>query len=194
MKLGKPVYDSAAKLYNCVVSDGVRFTVRREEGVYVNPLDLFVDKGMLIESILKGTTGWFTKPLTQDYLSQRLQTEFPTPNIFEGEIEFQLQGLTISKEVFLLRYVITNEREDEKICIELDEPEAEAEAEPTVFIPMADKEVMGLGPTRQQITKEKVLKMRRKAARALFIAERLTQEYYEEFGEDTDWEDETLSD
>jgi hypothetical protein len=195
MKLGKPVYDSAAKLYNCVVSDGVRFTVRREEGVFVKPLDLFVDKNMLIESILSGTKGWFTKPLTQDYLSQRLQTEFPTPNIFEGEIEFQLQGLTISKEVFLLRYVITNEKEDEKICIELEDAEKEQEMpEPTESIPMADKEVMGLGPTRQQITKEKVLKMRRKAARALFIAERLTQEYYEEFGEDTDWEDETLSD
>jgi hypothetical protein len=191
MKLGKPVYDSAAKLYNCVVSDGVRFTVRREEGVFANPLELFVDKNMLIESILNGTKGWFTKALTQDYLSQRLQTEFPTSNIFEGEIEFQLQGLTISKEVFLLRYVITNEKEDEKICIELEPPEPE---EPEIDIPMAEKEVMGLGPTRQQITKEKVLKMRRKAARALFIAERLTQEYYEEFGEDTDWEDETLSD
>jgi len=161
-----------------------------EEGNFVKPLDSFVDKDMLIENILRGTTGWFTKPLTQEYLSQRLRTEFPTsPDAFEGEIEFQLQGLTISKEVFLLRYAIVGRKEDEKICIELDEAN-EVEDE----IPMTDKEVLGLGPTRQQNVKQKVLKMRAKAARALFVAERLTQEYYEEFGEDTDWEDETLSD
>lgn len=193
MKLGKPVYDSATKLYNCPVSDGVRFSVRREEGSFVKELDSFVDKDMLIQEILKGTTGWFTKPLTQDYLSQRLQAEFPTsPDAFEGEIEFQLQGLTISKEVFLLRYAIVAAKEDEKICIELDNVVDAKEVDDE--IPMADKEVLGLGPTRQHLVKEKVLKMRAKAARALFIAERLTQEYYEEFGEDTDWEDETLSD
>ena len=193
MKLGKPVYDSATKLYNCPVSDGVRFSVRREEGSFVKELDSFVDKDMLIQEILKGTTGWFTKPLTQDYLSQRLQAEFPTsPDAFEGEIEFQLQGLTISKEVFLLRYAIVAAKEDEKICIELDNAVDAKEVDDE--IPMADKEVLGLGPTRQHLVKEKVLKMRAKAARALFIAERLTQEYYEEFGEDTDWEDETLSD
>jgi len=189
MKLGKPVYDSATKLYNCTVSDGVRFAIRIEDGKYVKDLDSCVDKDLLIENILKGTTGWFTKPLTQDYLSQRLNMEFPTPPQIEGEIEFQLQGLTISKEVFLLRYAIIGSKEDEKICIELDEAK-EVEDE----IPMANKEVLGLGPTRQQIVKEKVLKMRAKAARALFVAERLTQEYYQEFGEDTDWEDETLSD
>ena len=192
MKLGKPVYDSATKLYNCAVSDGVRFTVRMEEGVFVNPLDSFVGKDTLIEEILKGTTGWFTKPLTQDYLSQRLRTEFPTPPQIEGEIEFQLQGLTISKEVFLLRYTIIGAKEDEKICIELDDITDAKEVEDE--IPMDDKEVMGLGPTRQQIVKQTVLKMRAKAARALFVAERLTQEYYQEFGEDTDWEDESLSD
>ena len=189
MKLGKPVYDSATKLYNCTVSDGVRFSIRVEDGKCVKELASFVDKDMLIENILKGTTGWFTKPLTQDYLRQRLQTEFPTLPQFEGELEFQLQGLTISKEVFLLRYAIIATKEDEKICIELDEVR-EVEDE----IPMADKEVLGLGPTRQQNVKQKVLKMRAKAARALFIAERLTQEYYQEFGEDTDWEDETFSD
>jgi len=192
MKLGKPVYDSATKLYNCTVSDGVRFAVRLEDGKCVKELSSFVDKDMLIENILKGTTGWFTKPLTQDYLSQRLQTEFPTLPQFEGELEFQLQGLTISKEVFLLRYAIIATKEDEKICIELDEVREVKEVEDE--IPMADKEVLGLGPTRQQIIKQKVLNMRAKAARALFIAERLTQEYYQEFGEDTDWEDETLSD
>jgi hypothetical protein len=192
MKLGKPVYDSATKLYNCTVSDGVRFAIRVEDGKYVKDLDSCVDKDVLIENILKGTTGWFTKPLTQDYLNQRLNMEFPTPPQIEGEIEFQLQGLTISKEVFLLRYAIIGTKEDEKICIELENVTDVKEVEDE--IPMANKEVLGLGPTRQQIVKEKVLKMRAKAARALFVAERLTQEYYQEFGEDTDWEDETLSD
>ena len=192
MKLGKPVYDSATKLYNCTVSDGVRFMVRREDGAFVKELNSLLDKDMLIGQILKGTTGWFTKPLTQDYLNQRLQTEFPTPPQIEGEIEFQLQGLTISKEVFLLRYAIIGVKEDEKICIDLDNIADTKEVEDE--IPMVDKEIVGLGPTRQQIVKDKVLKMRAKAARALFVAERLTQEYYEQFGEDTDWEDETLSD
>jgi len=197
MKLGKPVYDSATKLYNCPVSDGVRFSLRKEDGSFVKELDSYVEKDLLIGEILKATAGWFTKPLTHDYLSQRLRTEFPTSKIFEGEIEFQLQGLTISKEVFLLRYAIIGEKEDEKICIELDEVKEVKEVKEMREVeefPMADKEVLGLGPTRQQVVKQKVLKMRSKAARALFIAERLTQEYYEEFGEDTDWEDETLSD
>lgn len=192
MKLGKPVYDSDAKLYNCTVSDGVRFAVRLEDGKFVKELASFLDKDMIIENILKGTIGWFTKPLTQDYLSQRLQMEFPTQPQIEGEIEYQLQGLTISKEVFLLRYAIISIKEDEKICIELDNAADVNEVEDE--IPMADKEVLGLGPTRQQIVKQKVLKMRAKAARALFVAERLTQEYYQEFGEDTDWEDESFSD
>jgi hypothetical protein len=192
MKLGKPVYDSAAKLYNCTVVNGVRFTVRREEGRFVNELNSFVDKNMLADSIVKLTTGWFTKPLTHDYLISRLQTDFPTQitETFEGELEYELQGLTISKDVFLLRYFMVSSKEDEKICIEFDE----AVEENIDKIPMAEKEVMGIGPTRQHIVKQKVLKARSKAARALFLAERLTQEYYEEFGEDTDWEDETLSD
>ena len=192
MKLGKPVYDSAAKLYNCTVVNGVRFTVRREEGRFVNDLNSFVDKNMLADSIVTLTAGWFTKPLTHDYLISRLQTDFPTQiaESFEGELEYELQGLTISKDVFLLRYIMVSSKEDEKICIQFDE----AVEENIDKIPLTQKEVMGIGPTRQHIVKQKVLKARSKAARALFLAERLTQEYYEEFGEDTDWEDETLSD
>ena len=181
MKLGKPVYDSAAKLYNCSVSDGARFTVRREEGKFVSDLNTFVDKNILVETIVKLTNGWFTKPLTQEYLTARLNIDIPTdiPESFEGEIEYQLQLLIISKDVFLLRYAMIGTKEDEKICIQFEEIEAE--------------KGLGINSTRQVI-KEKVLKARSKAARALFLAERLTQEYYEQFGEDTDWEDEIVSD
>ena len=51
-------------------------------------------------------------------------------------------------------------------------------------------EVIGIGPTRQQLDKKKVMRAREKAARALFQAERLTQEYCAVYGEDTDWEEE----
>jgi hypothetical protein len=51
-------------------------------------------------------------------------------------------------------------------------------------------EVIGIGPTRQQLDKQKVMRVREKAARALFHAERLTQEYCTAYGEDTDWEEE----
>ena len=192
MKLSKPVYDSSAKLYNCSVSNGVRFVTRREEGNFTPELLSFVSKDMITDFLVKATTGWFTKPLTQDFLIDKIRFEFPTSELaesFEGEVEFQIQSLVISKEIFLLRFGIISQKEDEKICIKFEEEEPSENA-----IPMAEKEVMGIGPTRQETVKQKVLKARAKAARALFIAERLTQEYYEEFGEDTDWEDETLSD
>ena len=46
--------------------------------------------------------------------------------------------------------------------------------------------------TRRQQTKEMVLKARNRAARALFKAERLTQDYIASYGENTDWEDSDL--
>jgi len=183
MKLGKPIYDSTAKLYNCPVNNGVRFSVRKEEGKFVNDLNTFLDKDMMAEHIVKATTGWFTKPLTPDYLKERLRGEFPTcDDSFEGEVEFEIQSLTISKDVFLLRYGIVAMKPDEKICIQFEED---------IEVPVKEEKS---DTTRRQIIKQKVLQTRAKAARALFMAERLTQEYYEEFGEDTDWEDETLSD
>ena len=187
MKLCKPVYDSSLKVYNCKITNGVRFVVRREEGNYVKELLTHVDNDAISEYIVKGTAGWFTKPLTKEYLQPKLKAEFPTEldPAFEGEVEWELQSLTISKEVFLLTYNIIVLKQDEKISLE-DEVQEE--------IPLAEKEVVGIGPTRQQMTKQRVLKARAKAARALFLAERLTQEYYNEFGENTDWEDETLSD
>jgi hypothetical protein len=87
-------------------------------------------------------------------------------------------SLTISKEVFLLKFEIIAQKEDEKICIKFDEEE----------LPFQQVEAIAIGPTRRQIQKKNVLKARGKAARSLFTAERLTQAYCEEFGEDTDWE------
>jgi hypothetical protein len=191
MKLSKPVYDSSLKVYNCIITNGVRFVVRKEEGAFTQDLNTLVDVNMITDYIVKATAGWFTKPLTNDFLKDKLRCEFPTDlsDTFEGEIEYELHSLTISKEVFLLTYKVIRTKEDEKVCIEFEE-----DAPPEENIPMAEMETLGIGPTRQETIKQKVLKARAKAARALFIAERLTQEYYEEFGEDTDWEDETLSD
>ena len=190
MKLNKPVYDSSLKVYNCIITNGVRFVVRKENDTFTQDLNSFVVINAMADYIVKATSGWFTKALTNDFLKGKLRCEFPTdlPQAFEGEVEYELQSLTISKEIFLLTYKVIRSKEDEKVCIEFEEDP------PEESIPMAEMETLGIGPTRQEIIKQKVLKARAKAARALFIAERLTQEYYEEFGEDTDWEDETLSD
>ena len=47
----------------------------------------------------------------------------------------------------------------------------------------------------RRLQKQRVMKARLRAARALFMAERLTQDYIEEFcgDEDTEWEDESDS-
>jgi hypothetical protein len=49
---------------------------------------------------------------------------------------------------------------------------------------------MSIGPTRRILQKHAVMKARARAARALFKAEALTQDYIRQYGEDTDWEDE----
>jgi len=183
-KLGKPVYDASAKLYNCSITNGFRFSARREEGQFIPELNGCVNKEELAKFIVLATQGWFSKPLTEDFLRDKIQANIPTSTLgetFEGSVEWQMVSLTISKELFLLTFDLVWQKEDEKICIKFEEEVPEE-------IPMQAADVLGIGPTRQQIQKKNVLKARAKAARSLFNAERLTQAYCEEFGEDTDWE------
>jgi len=179
-KLAKPVYNSSAKLYTCSITNGFRLTARREEGRFTPELDM--NKEQVANFIVAATHGWFSKPLTEDFLRDKIQLTIPTSSLaesFEGSVEWQMVSLTISKDVFLLTFDLIGQKEDEKICIKFEEEEE---------IPLQQAEAIAIGPTRRQIQKKNVLKARAKAARSLFTAERLTQAYCEEFGEDTDWE------
>ena len=179
-KLGKPVYDASAKMYTCSISNGFRFSSRREEGQFTPPLDTCLNNDEVATFLVGATKGWFSKPLTEDSLKDKIKVHIPTSvaDTFEGSIDWQLAALTLSKELFLLSFSIIAQKEDEAVCIKFEEDEP----------PLQEAEVLGIGPTRQQIQKKNVLKARAKAARSLFTAERLTQAYCEEFGEDTDWE------
>lgn len=179
-KLAKPVYNSSAKLYTCSITNGFRLTARREEGRFTPELDM--NKEQVAKFIVAATHGWFSKPLTEEFLRDKIQLTIPTSSLaesFEGSVEWQMVSLTISKDVFLLTFDLIGQKEDEKICIKFEEEEE---------IPLQQAEAIAIGPTRRQIQKKNVLKARAKAARSLFTAERLTQAYCEEFGEDTDWE------
>jgi len=122
-------------------------------------------------------------------LKGKIEYDIPTnvPETFEGLIEWQIQRLIISKEQFLFVCGVAQTVEDEKVSLEF--PEEPAPKEPEEEIPLHEEAPLGIGPTRRNLEKEKVLSARTKAARALFHAERLTQEFYQNFGE-TDWEDE----
>jgi hypothetical protein len=159
-KLGKPVYDSSAKVYTCSITNGFRLRARREEGRFTSELDM--NKEDLARFIVSATNGWFSKPLTEEFLKDKIQLTIPTgslPESFEGLVEWQMMSLTISKDVFLLAFQVIEQKEDEKICIKFEEDE----------IPLQQAEVVAIGPTRQQIQKKNVLKARAKAARSLFL-------------------------
>jgi len=111
-------------------------------------------------------------------------------------VEWQAKKLVISKDSFLFACAIVAQVEDEKLSLDFPDDEhmqQNKEAALNEEIPMGaeeEGEVIGIGPTRQQLDKKKVMRSREKAARALFQAERLTQEYCAVYGEDTDWEEE----
>jgi hypothetical protein len=204
MKFTKPTYDAKQRIYTCDVTDGFRFSVRRECGSFVKDPASCIDSDERIAHLIKSTQGWFSKPLTEEFLKGKIQYDIPTSfseppasfakppasfaETFEGLVEWQIQQLIISKEQFLFVCSVTNTVEDEKVSLEFPE-EHEVEVTPEEEIPLHEEAPLGIGPTRRSLEKEKVLSARTKAARALFHAERLTQEFYQNFGE-TDWEDE----
>ena len=194
MKFTKPTYDAKQKIYVCDVTDGVRFSVRRESGSFVQSLNSCINSDERIEHLVETTKGWFSKPLTSEFLKGKIHYDIPTgdiPETFEGSIEWEIRRLIISKEQFLFVYAITQMLEDEKVSLEFpEEPVVEPEEE---IMMNSEEGVIGIGPTRRKLEKDKVMLARRKAARALFNAERLTQEYYSQFGE-TDWENSSEED
>jgi hypothetical protein len=172
MKIHKPSYDSVQRIYTCDLADGFRLSITREDGVLSESYDKDTLINSLLEPIIEGTKGWFSKPLTTAWLKPRIRFDLPTgeiPTNFEGVAEFITNKLLISKEDFTFCFVIANLTNAEKVVIEFKDEEPAA---------------------RRVLEKADVLKARRRAARALFKAEILTQEYLRNRGtEDTDWEE-----
>lgn len=195
MKICNPKYNSVEKVYLCELGgEKPRFErVYEVDTSNKDPLELantFTES--LKQYLLRETKGWFSKPLTEEWLSTRIHHDVP-PNPFssswEGTIVWSVKELMITKEKFLFRWVIDTTKEKEKVVIQLEEDEDGEEVDEEA-LPMAAVDPMSIGPTRRILQKDTVMKARAKAARALFKAEAMTQEYIRQYGEDTDWEDE----
>lgn len=197
MKLSKPTYDTKEQVYVVDVHEGIRFESVREDGVFTPPVESFLESKQndILTLVLTSTKGWFSKPLTAEYLQPRLQFQLPTTDWkeFEGTVTWQIQKLFISKQSFTFQLDIVQTKPLEKVLIDL--PEGEQEEEENVSVPLDDSdEVLSVGPTRRRLDKRIVMLARAKAARAVYKAERLTQKYCELYTYDTDWEDEESSD
>jgi hypothetical protein len=174
MKIQKPSYNASTRLYTCQLTDGFRLKTSFEEGVTKDLYNTDDVIASLIQPIIEGTAGWFTKPLSPEWLKPRIRLTIPTgdvPSEFEGTAEFVADKLLISKDEFVFAMAMGEMKKSEKVVIEFQEEELPAKA--------------------TSLQKSDVLKAREKAAKALFRAEMLTQEYIRQRGgEDTDWEDE----
>lgn len=185
MKLGKPTYAKESQVYVCECRDVSTFRVEStmQGGKWSVPLDghLANTREQMISLLLAETTGWFSKPLTKEWLLSRLRYTIPTddiPSDFEGMCSWTPSKLLISKESFVCEFVLA-EKVPALPLIDLHEDEV---------VDSPGNGSSGSSPTREG-KKETVLRARRRAAMALLKAERLMQAYADEFGEDTDWED-----
>lgn len=185
MKFTKPTYLAKDQVYLSAVSDGI--TLERKFEGSISSISLEVQEiNTIVPVILEGTKGWFSKPLLEEWLRPRLAYDIPASDLgteFEGTARWQWTTLKIFKDKFLLCFTLTDKVKEEKVCISFEEEEVEEEKKETPISPSL---------TRRQHAKEIVMKARNRAARALFKAERLTQDYIASYGEDTDWEDSDL--
>jgi len=165
--------------------------------MFTPSLNTFVEvyRKPLVDLLLQATKGWFTKPLTHEWLLPRIEFNIPTdevPPTFEGTVLWEPAAIIITKERFVYMCKMLTMREADKITLDFQEEEVEGESNEVVEIPCVDEKEppIDIGPTRRVLQKHLVLQARSKAARALFKAEHMTQKYIEAYGEDTDWEDE----
>ena len=193
MKIHKPIYDAGSKVYTCEVSSGLRFDLQVGE-VEIDPLQKAGEHTEALFGILvEGTKGWFTKPLTLEYLKTKLKHHTESPDVdqgWEGVLGWEVKGLVISKESFLIKWALTTKVPKEKVVIDL-EDDVKSVHESDLSLTTADP--LAIGPTRRILQKKAVLNFRARAARALFKAEHLTQEYCKLYGE-TDWEGDSQDD
>ena len=173
MKIQKPSYNASTRLYTCQLTDGFRLKTSYEDGLTKDLYNTGDVIESLIQPIIEGTAGWFTKPLSPEWLKPRIRLTIPTgdvPSEFEGTAEFVAEKLLISKEEFVFVMAMGEMKKSEKVVIEFQDEEL---------------------PAKRPLQKSDVLKAREKAAKALFRAEMLTQEYIRlRGGEDTDWDEE----
>ena len=189
MRLAKPVYDGSKKVYVCDVKEADDFVYSSDvfgnTSNFSKSPNVFFDETLptCVAAILSQTLGWFSKPLVEDWLIQKLSYSIPTESIekgFDGVVTYTPVRLHISKEKFVLEFQLTDMKESDKVCIDFQEDLPLPSASPK----KADAEQVRLEK------KQKVLQARERAARALFKAEELMHVYVEEYGVDTDWEDE----
>ena len=91
MKIQKPSYNASTRLYTCELTDGFRLKTSYEDGVSKDLYNTGDVIDSLIQPIIQGTAGWFTKPLTHEWLKPRIRLTIPTgdvPSEFEGTAEF----------------------------------------------------------------------------------------------------------
>jgi hypothetical protein len=199
MKFSKPTYDTIEQVYTVDVQEGIRFESVREDGGFTPPVESFLASKHddILTMVLESTKGWFSKPLTADYLKPRLQFQLPTTDWkdFEGTVAWKIQKLLISKQSFVFQLAILEMKPMEKLVIDLPGQDEDSIEEDHLSVPLDDSdEVLSVGPTRRRLDKRIVMLARAKAARALYKAEKLTQMYCELYSYDTDWEDEDSSD
>jgi len=206
MRLNKPVYDGDKKVWTCDIKEAgdLQYTsdVYGEPSSFTKTPASFFDETLpaCVTTILSQTLGWFSKPLTEEWLIQKLTYSIPTesiPNGFDGRVEYTPVRLHIYKEGFVVEYKLTDTKESEKVCINFQEDE---EAKPTdVDATQAEATEANTTQTNAKAEdeekirhemKQKVLQARQRAARALFKAEELMHTFVEKYGMDTDWEDE----
>jgi len=192
MKFVRPTYNAKEKVYLSDIQDGFRFSAECEAAVFTPTIEnIKTQLTQLVPTIITLTQGWFSKPLTQEWLSPRLTYSIEdVPTDFEGSVIWEAKRLTISKDLFTVHFIVFEMKKAERVIIDFQE-EAPSDREALECqgddIPISDKEVIGIGPTRQMIHKKSVTAARSRAARALFKAESMMQEYSKLYGE-TDWE------
>jgi hypothetical protein len=187
LNLTRPIFNKEKNLYVSEISFSSVFSIPSpvsEEGVS-KIIDTFKDQ--IISFLLMETKSWFSKPIQERFLRDRLNFFIPMntlPADFDGTSTWRFHRLEFAKDKFTLIAEVQDIHESEKIC--LDDEDELNEIDDLPFTQA--NEPIGIGPTRRQLVKEKVMKERAKAAKALFRAERMTQQYYAKYG-DTDWED-----
>ena len=199
MEFAKPAYNAQHKVHVSDIKEGFRCESELEDSVFYPPLASFLEmyRETLIQVVLQQTKGWFSKPLTAEWLRTRLFLDIPTDSLedFEGTVEWQAKKLSIAKDKFTVHLAIVSKKALELIDLMESIESAGNQPEEVSDLPLTteQEECIGVGPTRRRLMKEEVLEARAKAARALFKAERLTIQYCEIYGEDTDWEEDSDS-
>jgi len=186
MKLGRPNYSKETQLYVCDCKDEeniFRIESIVEDGNWTPKLTEHLEKTrqQMIACLIAKTDGWFSKPLTAEWLQAKLVYTIPTSEVatdFQGRCVWMASKLYISKESFTIEFILVEKLSTVVPLIDLHTIELEDVA-PTSTIAASSREEKKLEAVRA----------RRRAGMALLKAERLMQSYAEEFGEHTDWEE-----